>query len=138
MAKYNQVDCVHRVAGNAGSVMMTDKISEFIDNRLFKDAKGEVLIFHNHPQWFLNAVIDNLPIASSTDRNTVFNLKFNSFQILKRLFGNGDVKFYLGENGFVQEFTLPPCERIIELFSLLNSQQITFSNRSNKQPTTNN
>ena len=114
-----KVDSLHHVVGKSNSVLMTEKILELVDRRLFYETKGEVLIFHNHPKWFLNGITDNLPIASSTDRHTASKMKLNPFIFFKNMLGNGDVKFYLGENGFVSEFKLPPFDQILNLASHL-------------------
>lgn len=114
-----KVDSLHHVTGQEGSVAMTKEIEKLLNDRLFWKAKGEVLIFHNHPKWFLNAITDNLPIASSTDRTTASAMKLHPALFLKNLLGNGDVKFYLGENGFVQEFRIPPFDQLANIVAKL-------------------
>jgi hypothetical protein len=42
---------------------------------------------------------------------------------LKNFFGNGDVKFYVGENGFVKEFVFPSFDQLANLY--LASQKLS-------------
>ena len=107
---------LHHVIGNKGSVAPTTTITDMMQRHTTEVHRGEVLIFHNHPQWFLNILTDNLPLASSADRTIGEQLRFNPFQLLKSFFGTGDVKLYVGENGYVQEFVLPPFDRLMELY----------------------
>jgi hypothetical protein len=111
-----KVSALHHMIGDKGSVSPTATMASEINRQITKVHKGEVLIFHNHPGWFLNIVLDNLPLASSQDRLVATNLKFNWFQLLKTYFGNGDVKLYVGENGFVKEFKLPPFDLLVDLY----------------------
>lgn len=111
-----KVQRLHHVRGDEHSVLPTRIVMSAIEHHIVGASKGEILIFHNHPNWFLNVVTDNLPLASSTDRATAARVKFNPFQFLKNFFGNGDVKFYVGENGFVREFVLPPFDQLADLY----------------------
>lgn len=111
-----KVSYLHHVIGDKGSVTPTVSISDKMRTHTTEVRRGEVLIFHNHPQWFLNILTDNLPLASSADRTIAAQLKFNSFQLLKSFFGTGDVKLYVGENGYVKEFVLPPFDCLMEFY----------------------
>lgn len=127
-----KIDLLHHVVGDNGSVFTTQKMSEAIRGQLTNVSKGEVVIFHNHPRWFLNGLLDNLPIASSKDRITAAGLKFNWFQLIKNYLGNGDARFYLGENGYVREFRLPPFDQLVELCRLATqTSSLRFSNPNN-------
>jgi len=117
-----KVSSLHHVVGNEHSVQPTEKIIKTIFTQMTQVNRGEVLIFHNHPKWFLNALLDNVPLASSTDRATARTLKFNWFQFLKGFLGNGDVKFYVGENGYVKEFVLPPFDYLVDLYRKVTTQ----------------
>jgi hypothetical protein len=122
-----KVEALHHVTGDKHSVMPTLKMAESINRQVTQTRKGEVLIFHNHPAWFLNALMDNVPLASSTDRVTATNIKFHWFQLLKTFFGTGDVKLYIGENEFVKEFVLPPFDLLIDLYRKTTTPQTQYS-----------
>jgi hypothetical protein len=69
-------------------------------------------------------VTDNSPIASTTDPETALRMKAHPIPFAKKFFGNGDVKFYLGENGFVREFRLPSIDTIKGFFDVIAHQSI--------------
>lgn len=114
-----KIEAIHHVTGTKGSVALTGAMLDMIERQMGKSHRGEALIFHNHRNLFLNALIDNLPLASSTDRNTAEKLKYDWPQLIRVLFGGGEVKLYLGENHFVKEYGLPPLPRIIALLGQL-------------------
>lgn len=118
-----KISHLHHVVGGEHSVTPTQRMLDEIRKQMTEVCKGEVIFFHNHPKWFLNVLMDNLPLASSQDRDTASNLKFNLFQFLKTVFGNGDVRCYVGENGFVKEFVLPPFDKLIELYHQANARK---------------
>lgn len=122
-----KVEALHHVTGDEHSVMPTLKMAESINRKVTQTRKGEVLIFHNHPAWFLNALMDNVPLASSTDRVTATSLKFHWFQLLKTFFRTGDIKLYVGENGFVKEFVLPPFDLLVSLYKKAATSQSQYS-----------
>ncbi len=118
-----KVKGIHHVCGEEHHVRPTTAVWNAIWKYTHEIPRGEVLIFHNHCQNFLHVLIDNLPLASSTDRRLSEKLKFNPFQLIKTLFGTGEVRFYVGENGFVKEFKLPPFDRIIELYNHISNKR---------------
>lgn len=127
-----KIASLHHVVGDKGAVNTTQRMSDAIRKQLTEVSKGEVLIFHNHPRWFLNSLLDNLPLASSKDRITATRLKLNWFQLIKNYLGNGDAKFYVGENGFVREFKLPPFDQLLELCRLaIQNGSLRFSHPNN-------
>jgi hypothetical protein len=77
------------------------------------DSKAEVVVFHNHPANPMNLVLDNLPLTSRTDRHALERLALRPSQICRSLSGGGRVLCYLGENGFVKQFRLPPLQSVL-------------------------
>jgi hypothetical protein len=118
-----KIEGIHHVVGEEHHVRPTPAVWNAIWKYTHELPRGEVLIFHNHCRNFLHVLIDNLPLASSTDRHLSEKLKFNPFQLIKTLFGTGEVRFYVGENGFVKEFKLPPFDRIIELCNRVSDER---------------
>ena len=81
-----------------------DRISLYVSQA----SKNEVIIFHNHPKNWVNILLNNTPIASSPDRNTLLKNKYlEPLILLKTLLNKGSIRFYLGENGFVREYNTP-------------------------------
>lgn len=117
-----KIEGIHHVVGEEHQVRPTQAVWNAIWKYTHEIPRGEVLIFHNHCRNFLHVLIDNLPLASSADRHLSEKLKFNPFQLVKTLFSTGEVKFYVGENGFVKEFKLPPFDRIIELYNRMSNK----------------
>ena len=107
-----RIDSVHHVLGEQHSVRPSVEILNTIWQHIHQRRRGEIIIFHNHPQTWLNTLLDNTPIASSADRRWLERLRFHPYQLAKMLLGNGDVLFFLAENGFVKRFSFPPFDRL--------------------------
>jgi hypothetical protein len=119
---------VHHVTGEEHSVRPTPEIIQAIWQHTQQKRRGEVVIFHNHPQNWLNTLLGNLPIASSDDRRFVEKLRYSPYQLAKLFFESGDVLFFLGENGCVKPFSLPSFDRIIGVIKAAQNMQIEDSN----------
>lgn len=123
---------LHYVAGEERRVSIPAYVHDEIRRHHFHRSDAEVIIFHNHPrtghepEWFytLKALLQDLPIASNADRQQVQNHAFNPVGLLRQIFGQGRVLFYLGESGFVKEFRLPPLLPLLEQWSRLNGGKL--------------
>lgn len=93
--------------GTVGRVDFTPAMVAALDAHYQSAHAAEVLLFHNHPHNWLNALFDNLPVASATDRRLMLSYVFHSARLLKAASGGGRVRLYIGENEFVGEFTQP-------------------------------
>lgn len=102
-----KISSIAHVSGASDRVIVPPLLDAAIMKHLQECHRGEVLIFHNHPPNVLNAVFDNLPMPSTTDRNTLLRFLLQPLLILKFLSAGGRVRLYLGENGFVREFRTP-------------------------------
>ncbi len=103
-----KIQYIHFVPGVANSVSFSPSAQQVIEAHLKADFKNEILIFHNHPKNWLNIAFDNLPIASSPDRNALLQIAYlKPLNAIKLLLKGGRIRFYLGENGFVREFLMP-------------------------------
>jgi len=99
---------VQYVVGNEYSVSIPDSVVKNVDRHFLHVPQSEIIIFHNHPYNWLNAVLDNVPLPSTTDRRTMLQKKYlEPFQFVRFLLNEGGVRFYLGENGFVREIRTP-------------------------------
>jgi hypothetical protein len=107
-----KIDAVHHVLGEQHSVRPSAEMLNTIWQHIQQRRRGEIVIFHNHPQTWLNTLLGNTPIASSADRQWLERLRFHPYQFAKMILGNGDVLFFLGENGFVKRFSFPSFDRI--------------------------
>ena len=118
------------VAGEERSVSIPPYVREEIRRHHFQRTDAEVIIFHNHPRlgtepdWFytLKSLLQDLPIASTADRNQLQHHALNSVAFLRQLFDQGRVLFYLGESGFMKEFKLPHLLLFLERINAMNSQ----------------
>lgn len=87
---------------------------------VMSEPRAELIVFHNHPRGWFNAMFDNLPLASSADRRLLLNTRYlQPFIVLKTLLGLGAIRFFVGENGFVREFRVPG---LLQLFAFLDPQ----------------
>ncbi|MDP2766640.1 MAG: hypothetical protein Q8O41_04195 [Candidatus Methanoperedens sp.] len=108
---------VQHVVGNECSVSIPDLVIEDIDRHSTNVPQSEIIIFHNHPYNWLNAVLDNVPLPSTTDRRTMLQKKYmEPFQFVRFLSNVGGVRFYLGENGFVNEIRTPSITQLLKMF----------------------
>ena len=128
--KTTKVERLHHVAGEERSVSIPLYVREEIRRHHFQRTDAEVIIFHNHPRlgtepdWFytLKSLLQDLPIASTADRNQLQHHALNSVAFLRQLFDQGRVLFYLGESGFMKEFKLPHLLLFLERINAMNSQ----------------
>lgn len=106
--------------GNATSVCVPPTLNSEIDGFLAADLQNEVIVFHNHPPNLLNILFDNAPLASSRDRDSLLKMRYlEPYVALRALLGHGNIRFFLGENGFVREFRTPDLRDVAERLGLL-------------------
>jgi len=111
------IHAIQHVVGCESNVSIPETVSENIRDYLSLGHRSEIIIFHNHPINWINALIDNLPLASSTDRRTILTKKYlENFQFIRQLLFVGGIRFYLGENGFVREIRAPSILNLLEMF----------------------
>lgn len=95
------------VVGSEAAVSIPGHIAAAVRSHLKQEHANGVLVFHNHPRNVVNAVLDNTPLPSGADRQALLAFHRDTAVMGKTLMGNGRARFYLGENGFVQEFRTP-------------------------------
>lgn len=119
------------MAGEERRVAAPEYVRAEIRRHHFHRSDAEVIVFHNHPrtgnepEWFytLKSLLQDLPIASTGDREELQHHAFSPVGLIRQFFGQGRVLFYLGESGFVKEFRLPPLLPFLEQLNRLNVQQ---------------
>ncbi len=95
------------VRGTERAVALPTGFDESLVTWLGSSHDAEVVVFHNHPANYLNVIFDNVPVASTPDRNTLVGYYLRPVLFLKGLFRGGRARFFVGENGFVREFRTP-------------------------------
>lgn len=103
-----RIQAIAHVIGDRGSVSIPEIIHHAVQRHFLEAKSAEVIWFHNHPINPWNRLFDNTPLASVTDRRTATSTILQPLSLLKTLLGGGSHRFFLGENGFVREFVLPP------------------------------
>lgn len=78
--------------------------------------------------YFLKALLQDLPIASSADRNVLQRHAYNAVALLRQFLGQGGVLFYIGESGYVRQFKLP------NLLPILDQVNAFLSNQTARRP----
>jgi hypothetical protein len=106
-ASTTKIERVHHIVGGLHSVPIPLSVMRAMQDHYSKDNDSEIILFHNHPRWWPNAVFDNTPLASPADRNVLTRAVITPKQLLRTFANRGRILFYLGENGFVQQITLP-------------------------------
>jgi len=101
------VEQMAHAVGTEGAVSIPEHVSAAIRGYIQQEHANEVLLFQNHPRNPINVVFDNTPLPSGTDRRTLVSFHSDVKVLGKVLMGGGRVRFYVGENGFVQEFRTP-------------------------------
>jgi hypothetical protein len=100
--------------GERDTVGIPKTIEKNIEKWSNKDLKNEIIIFHNHPRYWLN-VMFSTPLPSGTDRDAMLAHKFNLSYIARTLYlKGGGIRFYLSDNFKVNEFRIPRVKTIIE------------------------
>lgn len=115
--RHGSTTAVERMAHAVGTecaVSIPGHISTAIASYIMQEHANEVLLYHNHPRNPINAVFDNTPLPSRTDRRTLVSFHGDTKVLGKALMGGGRVRFYIGENGFVQEFRSPDLLSVFE------------------------
>jgi hypothetical protein len=118
---------IHHVIGAERGVDVPPHIRSEIVRHYRRRTYAEVLIFHNHPRTgeeaalvsILKALVEDLPVASHEDRRTLQQYALNPLGILRHVTGGGRLRFFLGESGYVSEFTLPPL--LMTMAEILNA-----------------
>ena len=110
----SKIHGVHSARGTVDTVAIPPHVQRAMQQHHASSSKAEVIIFHNHPVNPLNLLLDNLPLASGTDRLTLEYLALAPDQVAQSLFGGGRVLCYLGENGFVKQFRLPTIQSMLQ------------------------
>jgi len=108
------VERMAHAAGTESTVSIPDYVAKAISSYIRQEYANEVLLFHNHPRNAVNVVFDNTPLPSGADRRTLVSF-YNDLTVMgKVLMGGGRVRFYIGENGYVQEFRSPDVLGVLE------------------------
>jgi len=110
------LEAIHHELGDEHRVPVPSALVTDIEGHLAANGRREVIVFHNHPPNFLNVLFDNEPLASSADRGTLLKMRYLQLLMALRTFlGRGNVRFFLGENGFVKEFRTPGVLQLLAL-----------------------
>jgi hypothetical protein len=109
-----RVEQIAHVTGLPNEVRIPDSLQQAVVEHIHSDHRAEVLIFHNHPLNPANVLVDNTPLASGTDRETLLGYYLYPLIAIKSAMGGGRVRCYLGENGFVREFRTPNLLKLLE------------------------
>ncbi len=117
-----RVGAVQHVIGEAGSVAVPARLEQAARGFVVSQPRAELIVFHNHPTSWLNAMFDNVPLASSADRRLLLKTKYlQPVMALKGLLGLGGIRFYVGENGFVREIRGPGGLQLLALFDRVSA-----------------
>jgi hypothetical protein len=117
------VESLHHAIGSADSLHLPIAVAQAMWQYHRQHDKTELLVFHNHPYNPLNFLFDNLPLPSRRDRLSLEAHALDPQQVVRSLLGQGRVRFYLGENGFVREFRLPSVVALLHRHDASNRQQ---------------
>ncbi len=109
-----KIQSVHHITGGAHFVMIPPVVAHALLNHYRHRETNEIILFHNHPQTLLNWLLDCLPLPSQADRLTLESRALQPAQLLRRFLNQGRVMFFLQQNGFVKEFTLPSVLAVVE------------------------
>jgi hypothetical protein len=106
---------IHHELGNATNVHCPATLSSEMKRFLAADLRNEVIVFHNHPSNLLNILVNNAPLASCRDRDSLLKMRYLESDVARRaLLGHGNIRFFLGENGLVREFRTPVLRDVAE------------------------
>lgn len=110
------IEAVQHTIGSSGSVPVPAHVLRTAQEFVLSKPKAELIVFHNHPANWFNALFDNLPLASTPDRRLLLRAKYlQPLMALKGVLGLGGIHYYVGENGFVREFRVPGVLQMLEL-----------------------
>jgi len=113
-----KIESLHHAPGKTGSVHLSNTIAHTMWQYYQQDNKNDLLVFHNHPLNPLNLLADNFPLVSNADRIFIETRAMNVQQLIQQISDGGRILFYLGENGFVKQFSLPRLSFILSRLSI--------------------
>src|SRR5437016_686893 len=102
-----KIESLHHITGSTYKVAIPLHVSHALWDHYGQNEENEVVLFHNHPKNLLGQLLDCFPLPSVADRLTLEARALQPVQLLRRLLGQSRVMFFLQQNGFVKEFTLP-------------------------------
>lgn len=109
-----KVQAMLHAVGSARTVAFPESFKSAINQFARNETRASVVIFHNHPPLPLWRLLDNVPLASDTDRRLML-----AFQLFSAHLGRRDIfRFYVGQNGFVREFRTP---QLLDVWNVLSS-----------------
>ncbi|MBS0470961.1 MAG: hypothetical protein JSR60_07810 [Proteobacteria bacterium] len=130
--KTTLVERLHHISGEQRSVAIPPYVQQEIVRHHSQEVDNEVIVFHNHPRtghepgWFyvVKALIQDLPIPSSADRGQLQNYALNPLGLVRQFLKQGQVRFYLGESGYVSEFSLPIVTQLLARMNIRRSSRL--------------
>lgn len=93
--------------GEPTSIAVPYGLREQMTSYVAAGRENRVIVFHNHPRNGLDAVLDPDPIASIADRATMLRWLMDPVVATKSLLQGRQFQWFVGQNGFVREFTTP-------------------------------
>jgi len=108
-----KIESLHHITGSTYEVAIPLHVSHALWDHYGQNEENEVVLFHNHPKNLLGQLLDCFPLPSVADRLTLEARALQPVQLLRRLLGQSRVMFFLQQNGFVKEFTLPSVRAIL-------------------------
>ena len=111
-----RIERIFHEIGEQRRVVVPEYLNAEIRRHHSHRSDAEVVVFHNHPRTgdeppcfhALRSLLEDLPIASNSDRRVLQEHVLSASGILRLVLGQGRTLFFLGESGFVKEFRLPP------------------------------
>ena len=100
--------------GGAHSVALPRGFLEFAERHIADARDNRLVIFHNHPKSSLDTLLDLTPIASVADRQVMLAQSLRPLVALKSLVAGKQIQWFVGQNGFVQEFDTPDIIGLME------------------------
>lgn len=110
-----KINGVIHLIGGKHSVSISPAVRESITRFVAQSHRAEVIVFHNHPPNPINVALDNLPVASRTDRDTLLRTLLTPIIATKMLMNGGSIRFYIGENGFVRQTRGPSVATLAQM-----------------------
>ena len=112
---------VLHIVGDKTSVRVPDGLIELIKKHASTGRSSQTILFHNHPNNWLNAILPGIPIPSAEDRLTMMPYKyFEPFFLVRTIFHEATMRFYVGERGKVREIRLPYLKDLWTLSQRMN------------------
>lgn len=102
-----KIEALLHYSGEPHRIALPKGFMKAAEDYIAHDRSHQLVVFHNHPSSWIDAVFDLIPIASVADRQVMLSQLQQPLVALKSIASGKQIHWFVGQNGFVREFDTP-------------------------------